>query len=158
MKTKVTLAIFIFMLAAINCIAQDGSDMRYISPKKLNKSFIGQFAHIDFYNNSHFGLKLDTISISIGEKPIKFIEHRVDDGFNSWFAEQYLYSLDTLEGCFIKIVKCKIDSIKTDSILVTNYLEFYDANNLEIVKKTQQQKDWFKKGIIFMVLIKSKQL
>ena len=80
------------------------------------------------------------------------------DGFNSWFSQQYLSSLDTLNGYAIKIVKCKIDSIKTDSILVTNFLEYYDINNTLQPNKSRQQAYWFKKEIIKEVLIKSKQL
>jgi hypothetical protein len=132
--------------------------MRYIPIQKLDKSFIGQFAHLDFYNRSFWGLKLDTVIINIDNTPIKFIEHRQDNGFNSWFSQQYLSSLDTLDGYAIKIVKCKIDSIKTDSILLTNFLEYYDTNNKLQPNKSRQQAYWFKKEIIKEVLIKSKQL
>ncbi len=154
-----TIIIFVILITSwITCLGQDGSDMRYIPIQKLDKSFIGQFAHLDFYNRSYMGLKLDTVVIKIDNKSIKFIEHRQDDGFNNWFSQQYLSSSDTSDGYSIKIVKCKIDSIKRDSILVTNFLEYYDINGKIQPNKSRQQDYWFKREIIKEVLIKSKQL
>lgn len=146
-----------FLLFYTTGYAQDGSDMRYIPIKKLNRSFIGKFAHIDFYRNSFGGLNVDTVIIKIDNIPVKFIEHRIDDGLNNWFSEQYLKSVDILQGLTIRINKCKIDSISRDSILVTNYYDYYDSNNNLLPQKSSQEKYWFKKAIIIEVLIKSKQ-
>ena len=154
-----TFTLFIILLLTLTtCFGQDGTDMRYIPIKKLDKSFIGQFAHLDFYRKSYMGLKLDSIVINIDDRPTKFVEHRKDDGFNNWFSQQYLLSLDTLSGYTIKIAKCKIDRITNDSIQVTNYLEYYDNHNNLLADKSRRLTYWFKKEIINEVLIKSKQL
>ncbi len=154
-----TATILLILLSVwTTCLGQDGSDIRYIPIKKLDKSYIGKFAHLDFYNKSFMGLKPDTVVITIDNNPIKFFEHRIDNGFNNWFSEQYLSSLDTYDGYFIKIVKCKIDSITNNSIMVTNFLEYYDIKNNLCIDKSRQLTYWFKKQIIKEVLIKSKQL
>ena len=158
MQMRVFTTFIIFLLTLTICFGQDGSDMRYIPIKKLGKSFIGQFAHLDFYSRSYKDLKPDSIVINIDDRPTKFIEHREDDGLNNWFSQQYLLSLDTLNGYIIKIVKCKIDSIANDSIQVTNYLEYYDSYNNLLTDKSRKLTYWFKKEIINEVLIKSKQL
>src|ERR1700690_3982461 len=95
-KMKIIITILAIVFISVTCLAQDGSDMRYIPIKKIDKSFIGKFAHLDFYNNSYYGAKLDTVLIIVDSKPIRFIEHRVDDGLNQWFSQQYLFSLDSL--------------------------------------------------------------
>ncbi len=158
MQMKTFTTFIILLLIWTTCFGQDGSDMRYIPIKKLNKSFIGQFAHLDFYRKSYMGLELDTVVINIDGRPTKFIEHRKDDGFNNWFSQQYLLSLDILGGYIIKIARCKIDSITNDSIQVTNYLEYYDNHNNLLTDKSRKLTLWFKKEIINEVLIKSKQL
>lgn len=155
MKEKIIVTLTILFVTTL-CFGQDGSDIRYIPIQKFNTSFIGQFAHLDFYNDSHWGRKLDTVVISIDNKPMKFIEHRVDDGFNQWFSQQYLRSLDSTDGITIRIIKCKIDSITKDSILVTNFLEYYDSNSNLLPDKSTQEKCWFAKDMIVFVLIKSK--
>lgn len=95
--------------------------------------------------------------IAIDNLPIKFIEHRVDDGFNNWFSAQYLQSINKMGEQIIRISKFKLDSITNNSFQVTMYVDLYDANNKLLVDKSRQVEYWFDKKDIIEVLVKSKQ-
>ncbi len=47
------------MTFTINAIAQDGSDIKYVSVSYLDNSYVGKMAHLVFYNSSFGGLKFD---------------------------------------------------------------------------------------------------
>jgi hypothetical protein len=132
--------------------AQDGSDIIYGKIDQLDSTFIGDFAHLDFYRRSFFGKDIDTVTIEIDEKPITFIEHRKDNGYNNWFNEQYLETAYKINGQTIRVVKCRLDSIMADSIYVTNYLEYYDNDNL-VSDKSRQKTSVFPRDIIAEILI-----
>jgi len=98
------------------------------------------------------------MSIIIDGKPTRFVEHRIDDGYNSWFSQQYLQSVDQLNGQTIRISKFKLDSITAKSFKVTMYIDFYDPSLKLLTGKSKQVPYWFNKKDIIEVLVKSKQL
>jgi hypothetical protein len=149
---KVLGAFLIFLLHYASCFGQDGSDIKYVPIKNLDNSFIGKFAHLDFNRKSFHSRNIDTIIIKIDKIPVRFQEHRVDNGFNNWFSQQYLISLDKVDGYFVKLTKCKIARITKDSILVINYLEHYDID-MQNAKRLRQLAYWFKKEDIIEVLV-----
>ena len=153
------ITLFLLLILNLTSFAQDGSDIFYTPIKALNSSYIGKFAHIDFYRESFFPFArdgeraIDTVTINIDDKPIKFIEVRKDDGYNNWFSRQYLESVEGFDGQKIRISKCKIDDVTKDSIMVTLYIEYYDSQNKLLADKSKQQASSFKKEIISEVLI-----
>lgn len=92
----------------------------------------------------------DTIAIKIDNRQVKFIEQGRDNGYNNWFNEQYLESLDKIDGVKIRVVKSKLDKVTADSVFVTNYLEYYKDDKLE---NSKQLKNVFSRKIIAQVLI-----
>ena len=150
-KMKTQLLIFVFTLTSLTTLlGQDGSDILYGAVDKLDKSYIGDFVHLDFYNKSYRGTTLDTITIKLENKSMKFVERRRDNGYNNWFNEQYLESVDKVDGQKIKIVKSRLDKITTDSVFVTNYLEFFTGDKLE---KKEEFQSKFPRTIIAAVLV-----
>ncbi|MBI3221218.1 MAG: hypothetical protein HYZ44_17040 [Bacteroidetes bacterium] len=150
-KMKTQLIIFLITLtSATTLLGQDGSNILYGTVDKLDNSYIGDFVHLDFYNNSYRGTTLDTIAIEIEGKSMKFVERRRDNGNNNWFNQQYLESLDKVAGQKIKIVKLRLDKITTDSVFVTSYLEFFTVDKLE---KKKEVKNRFSRTIIAAVLV-----
>jgi hypothetical protein len=129
---------------------QDGSDILYRTVDKLDKSYIGDFVHLDFNNKSFHGAPTDTITIKIDSRSVRFIERRSDNGFNNWFNEQYLESMDKIEGQTVKIAKSRLKKITTDSVFVTDYLEFFENDRL---LKSKEQENRFSKTIIAAVLV-----
>ncbi len=93
----------------------------YVNPENLNKSHIGRIIQIDFYRRSFGGRNIDKISINIDDKKMEFVEHREDDGFNNWFYQQYLESVDVVNGKKIKIKEFKLVDVKKENILVLGY-------------------------------------
>jgi hypothetical protein len=133
--------------------AQDGSNIIYKRVKQLGKSDINRFVHLDFYRNSFRTKSRDTIIINFGNKPIKFIEHRQDDGYNNWFREQYLESVKNEDGTSIRITQSCIDRIRKDTLYVTNYYEFFDKEMNPIAGKSEIMKGKYPTKIIYGVLI-----
>ena len=145
-----TQLLFFLLTSWTTLLGQDGSDILYGTVDKLDKSYIGDFVHLDFYNKSFRGKPVDTIAIKIENSSIRFVEQRKDNGFNNWFNQQCLVSLDKFEGKDIKIVKSRLDKITRDSVFVTNYLEFFTDDRLE---KKEEFKNRFPRTIIAAVLI-----
>lgn len=118
---------FVCISACIVSLAQDGSDMNYIEPDKVDISYIGRLTHIDFFRNSkgcsqfwgnkQDGSKCDKITLSIGDKQIEFHEHRQDDGYNNWFKDQYLESTNKK----IKIRYFKITEVDEKNFTFIGY-------------------------------------
>ncbi|NII25274.1 hypothetical protein HB364_09290 [Pseudoflavitalea sp. X16] len=144
---------FLLLSAALLSSAQDGSDIWYIRVQALDTSYLQEFAHLDFYRRSFHGSPLDTVSIPVNGKPVKFVERRKDNGFNNWFIEQYLESLEMVDKVKLRIEKCQLKEIRADSVLVINYFACYDAHNKRLADQAFQQQCWFKKDIITEVLI-----
>ena len=123
-----------FIALAVLCVTactvsfgQDGSDMYHVEPDKVDESYIGRLTHIDFYRDS-FGCnyyrgkkqdesKCDKISLNINNEQVEFKEHRVDDGFNNWFKDQYLESTDKK----IKIREFKLIGIEEKTLTFIGY-------------------------------------
>ena len=146
---------FIF-ITYIPLHAQDGSDIYYYKTGGVDNKLKGKFAHIDFYNWSMYGYVTDTVTITIYTKPVLFREIRKDNGFENWFSQQYLESVDSFDHLKVRIVKCRIDLVTSDSILVTNYIEYYRNGQL-IYELNMQEPYWFSKKIIAGVLVYSGQ-
>jgi hypothetical protein len=150
------LKIFIFFFfASFRVFGQDGSDILYIKTKKADRSLIGKNVHFDFYNRSFGKLQIDTITINIENNPIKFIEIRNDDGFNNWFSQQSLESIDKIDNHTITIPKFRLDGITNKSFIVTMYVDFYDANHKVIDTTSRLMKYSFNKKDIVELLVKA---
>lgn len=141
------------LLYGVLSFGQDGSNIWYIKGQYLDSSSVNEFVHLDFYRRSFRGKPLDTVSIQLNGKPIKFVERRKDDGFNNWFFEQYLESLEFIDKQKIRIEKCQIKEVRLDSILVVNYFVFYDASKKVLPEKSFRQECWFRRDIIQEVLV-----
>jgi hypothetical protein len=158
MKRIILLIILTF---SINAIAQDGSDIKYVSISDLDNSYVGKMAHLDFYNRSFGGLKFDNkdltdkVTIELENKKIVFSEHRVDNGHNNWFSEQYLESTEFIDGNKIRISMCKIEEIKSDFIKVILFLEYRDKNGQSNSEKRNRIEYSFPKKILTEILIRN---
>ncbi|MFC4634026.1 hypothetical protein ACFO3O_08915 [Dokdonia ponticola] len=104
---------------------QDGSNIRYVSPKKLNNSYIGKTCHVDFGSRSFGGQTIDTIEIEVKGQKVRFVEHREDNGFNNWFRQQYLIALPLQETFSTRLITTKIDSLDSENIYVTSTVGYY---------------------------------
>jgi hypothetical protein len=108
--------------------------MTYVKPAELDKSYIGKRLHIDFGQRSFWfdwikpGRPLDTVIIGVNGKRIKFIEHRVDDGFNNWFSEQYLESVEETDGLKVRITEFELLQINKKDISVKAFFAFIDKD------------------------------
>jgi hypothetical protein len=154
-----TLKISIFLLVLwTQAFGQDGSDTRYFKTLSVDSSLIGQYVHFDFYNRSFAARKIDTVIITIDDRPLRFIEVRKDNGYNNWFSQQYLQALEKVNGQTIRISQFKLDNVTPTLFLVTMYVDFYDAGNKVSGDNSRQIKYQFNKKDIAEVLVKSKQL
>lgn len=153
MKIRIFLLIFLTTLTTWTpLLGQDGSDILYGKVDQLDESFIGDFVHLDFYNRSFRGTYIDTITILVDNKPVKFVEHRRDNGYDNWFTGQYHQSLEKNDDLTIRVVKSRLDKVTIDSIFVTNYLEYYKDGKL-ISDKSKQIASEFSRDIIVEVLV-----
>ena len=151
-------AIIFFLFSLVKSYAQDGSDIQYFETFAIDSSLVGQYIHFDFQNRSFLSHKSDTLTIIIDDKPIRFKEVRKDDGFNNWFSQQYLQSIDKVNRQRIRISQFKLDGITPTSFFVTMYVDFYNENNGLVNDTSRQIKYQFNKKDIVEVLVKSKQL
>ena len=127
---------FLITLCITSCLtylqAQDGSNIRYLSPNELNNDFIGSSCHIDVGRASFGGLLIDTFEIDINDQPMRFYEHRVDNGYNNWFDEQYLIRIDDYQPLITRLETSVIDSLTTDRLYVTSVLGYYMSESAPI--------------------------
>jgi hypothetical protein len=119
---KLLLLILVFIVKS--AFAQDGSDILYIEAKKINASYIGRYVQIDFFNNSFDGINIDTINLSVSNFQ-RFKEVRNDDGFNNWFSEQYLESIQGIDSLKFRIQKFKLLSVTKDSIELKSFGHYF---------------------------------
>ena len=70
--------------------------MLYAKPYQIDSTFVGDFVHIDYYRPSRKLGYVDTVTLLIDNVQVRFFEHREDDGFNNWFQDQYLQSVEFL--------------------------------------------------------------
>lgn len=152
--------LILFLSFSVHTVAQDGSDIRYKDIQQIDSTYAGKFVHLDFYNRSFgaFNVKNkdlnDTINIQLNNKKINFKEHRVDNGYNNWFSQQYMESVDVIDGYKIRIVKSKIKEVKKEIITVILFLEYRDENGEINDKKSDTIEHKFPKKIITEVLVK----
>ena len=149
---KFAAIVYLVLVTTTASYGQDGSDILYAKVNKLDNSYIGDFVHLDFYNRSFGGKIIDTVLVTVDNKPIKFFEHRQDNGFNNWFRGQYLQSVNLDADEYIRIVKSRLDKITADSITVTNYMEYY-VKEKPITAKAREISATFPCGIIAEVLV-----
>lgn len=141
---------------------QDGGNMHYIKPDLLTAEHIGKFVHLDFGSRSFafhdFDRKrpLDIVPIELNGKKANFIEHRVDDGYNNWFRDQYLESVESIEGKKIRMVKSKLLESKGDSIKVESYFETFDKDGVAVTGTAFNRTLVFKKKDLSEVLVYTK--
>lgn len=155
---KILKITILFLSIWATSYGQDGSDIRYFKTHGVDSFLIGQYVHFDFFNRSFHGRTIDTVTIIIDNIPTRFIEIRKDNGYNNWFSQQSLQSLDKLEGQLIRISKLKLNSITAKSFQVTMYVDFYNSNDKLLEDKSREIEYWFEKKDIAEVLVESKQL
>ncbi len=152
--------LLIVLIYTITTTAQDGSDIGYVKVSNLDNSYIGKLAHLDFYNRSFGGFNYDkkdlndTVIIKLENKEIVFKEHRVDNGFNNWFSEQYIESIKFVDGHKIRISKCKIVEVKSDFIKVILFVEYRNKNGKLNFEKPNKIEYSFSKKIVTEILVK----
>lgn len=152
MKTIFTFTVIGFFFTSF-LIAQDGSDIKYCEPNKLDNTLIGKYCHIDFGKESFGGLVIDTIEINVKGKKMKFYEHREDNGFNNCFSKQYLIRVEDHKNSFTRLKDTKIDSLTSDKIYVTSVLNYY--TNKLLIDTTTVFKHWYYRKNISKVLIEN---
>ncbi len=149
------------MTFTINTIAQDGSDIKYVPIYELDNSYVGKLVHLDFYNRSFGGIKLDDkeltdkVTIELENIKIEFSEHRVDNGHNNWFSEQYLESTEFIDGYKIRISMCKIKEIESNSITVILFVEYRDKNGKTNFEKPNKIEYEFPREILTEILVRN---
>lgn len=155
---KGLVVIFVFLIQSIHLFGQDGSDINYIKPNELDKQYIGRRLHLDFHQRS-FGLRdkrlLDKIIVEINGKKVIFIEHRKDDGYNNWFSQQYLESVEKVNGLSLRIKEFELLEIDKDNILVKGFFQFVDNVDKNLAKKSFTKKLSFPKKDIVEYLFKA---
>ncbi|RXR18871.1 hypothetical protein [Flavobacterium stagni] len=157
MKKTIILIIIFF---SIKAIAQDGSDINYIKVSKLDNSYIGKIVHLDFYNRSFGGLNInnrdlnDKVFLELENQKIEFKEHRSDDGHNNWFSEQYLESIEFIDGYKIRITMCRIEEVLIDSIKVKLFVKYIDSYGKAKTDELSVIEYSFPKKIIAEILVK----
>lgn len=153
------LAFLVSVLSASFAFAQDGSNMNYVKPSELNESYIGKFAHLDFGTRSFArhdqSRSLDTIKIKLNGKEHLFREHRVDDGYNNWFEDQYLEATEKVGGLTLRLTKNVILGISGDSIRVKSYFDYFDSKDEIVTQKWFTKELEFEKSKLFEILIKA---
>ena len=134
--------------------AQDGSDMRSVKTQDVDNTCIGKCVHMDFYNRSFRGRKIDTIAIQVNGVPVNFVEHRVDNGYDNWFSDQFLEAIN-YPGT-LRIERFQVKKITRDSFQVIAYFTSHDSKNGNISNSVFTDEYWFAKNIIAEVLITDK--
>jgi len=143
----------LFTILSVATYSQDGSDIIYLKLNQLDKSYIGDTVQIDFYRRSFGGLKIDTVQLVVENIYVKFKEHRVDNGFNNWFSEQYLESIEKINGYTIRIRKLVLESFTSESTTFTLYFEFYTDKSKNVPVKTESIFVGFENKMIAEILV-----
>ena len=152
MKIKAIVALFgIYFFSGL--IVQDGSNIRYYDPDKLDNNLVGKFCHIDFGKVSFGGQIIDTIEVIVKGQQMKFYEHREDNGHNNWFDKQYLIRVGSKEHSMTRLQYSRIDSLTTDKVYVTSTLGYYHYESpMDTITVIQHSYD---KNNIAKVLVKN---
>lgn len=152
--------IFVILVQYGFIFGQDGSDISYVETEKLDQSYIGRRLHIDFGQRSFGGFgtrkSLDTVAVDVNGRKIKFIEHRVDNGFNNWFSQQYLESVEEVEGLKLRITYFELLEINENDILVKAFFAYIDKKGRILPGKSFTKVLSFEKKEITEFLFKAK--
>ena len=152
---KIFFAIILLLVFEVNLFGQDGSDILYWKTSAVDSTLVGRYVHFDFYRRSFRGRQVDTVVINIDKRSIQFVEIRKDTGYNNWFNEQYLQSVDTIDGCTIRVSRCRLENVSQEFVAIL-YLDYYDKVNSKVAGKSRQLQYSFDKRIVNEVLIESK--
>jgi hypothetical protein len=152
LASKIFLLSLIALLDSVNVLSQDGSNMKYVKVDSLH-SYFDKTIQVDFFHLSHGTSIFDTVSISFKGTSVKFIEHRQDDGYNNWFFQQYLESLDSINGYRLRLVKSKLTSITRDEVGVINYFNFYNPGGKALLEFPIEDSSSYRKKSIAEILI-----
>ncbi len=151
--------LLLVFFGGLKIFAQDGSDMKYVKPSDLNDSHLGRTLHIDFFRRSFsfFGSPrdLDSIEIDLDGRKSRFVEHRVDDGFNNWFKDQYLEAVEIIDRSRLRIVRFELLKLAGDSIFVRAYFRCFDKKGVESPAKAFSRELTFKKADIAELLFEA---
>ncbi len=142
---KIKLITFLIITNFIN--AQDGSDISYVDVNKIDSSLIGKYIQVDFYNK----FKTDTINLKFKEF-VKFKEIRNNDGFNNWFSQQYLESINTKNGLKMRIQKMKLLDVSKESIKVKLFGHHY-INEQEVFSRYKTEIKTINRKDIIQILV-----
>jgi hypothetical protein len=158
---KYSLVVLLTLIQYLTCFAQDGGNMNYLKPNEINKSYIGRKLHIDFYRKSfaHFLDKtrdLDTVKIKVNGKKTNFKEHRVDDGYNNWFSQQYLESIEKTDNLKLRIEKFELLKFDDADIFVKAFFIFVNDDGKVLSEKLFTRKLTFPKKDIVELLFEVK--
>lgn len=134
--------------------AQDGSNMYYIDIDNIDSTQVGKFVHLDFGEKSFLNNQRDTVSLAFkGYK--RFREVRADNGYNNWFYEQYLESLETRNGSKLRIQKMKLLEVSEYELTLKLFGHLFDGER-EIFSEFLTEVLTISKEDISQVLVHSK--
>lgn len=161
---KLFAVIFVVLVQCSVLFGQDGSDINYVKSEELNNSYVGQKLHLDFYKVTRNWLGVQKPSPRIGEKIIveinnkrvAFIENRKDDGYNYWFSQQYLESVEKVDGFKLRIKEFGLLEIQNDNISVKGFFVFVNKKGKILDEKSFTKELTFPKKDIVEYLVKAK--
>ena len=157
---------FMILMSCVHmAYGQDGSDIIYTDVQKIDDSYIGKYIQIDFYNDSFgshdsprrissYSRKADTVSLNF-QGFERFKEIRNDTGFNNWFYEQYMVSIEQKNGRRLRIKKMKLLNVSKDSLEVKLFALYYQ-NGKEVFSRYLTAVRQISKKDIFKVLVHAK--
>ena len=152
LSLKLYLLTSILILHSVSIFCQDGSNILYVKVDSLHKYF-NKTIQVDFKRLSRGTHVLDTVSLAFKGVSIKFIEHRQDNGYNNWFFQQYLESLDSIGRFHLRLIKSTLTAIKRDEISVINYFNFYDEHGNSLLDVPIEDPNSYRKQSIIEVLV-----
>ncbi|HUF04572.1 MAG TPA: hypothetical protein VMM38_10390 [Aridibacter sp.] len=131
-----TLILFLIVVGINSvAVAQDGGDIIYVKISDLKESHVAKYAHLDFGNRSFMSVRIDgrqefeRVKLEVKGQSITFIEHRVDDGLNNWWHQQFLEAEDLFNGKTLRISKFLILEVSKDEIKVRAYFQYFDQED-----------------------------
>ncbi len=157
---KYAVAAFLMFCCGILASGQDGgNDIIYVPPTDLSTSYIGRALHLDFGTRSFVAFnnprKLDVVAIDLGDGNIDFVEHRIDDGFNRWFKDQYLESVKATGGTRLRIVRFELLEIGEKKLKFRAFVSVFDDKYVELPGRSFTREVSFEKKDIVEFLFKA---
>lgn len=153
----------ILLMTTFMAHGQDGSDIRYVKLDELTEKDIGRLIHLDHQTRSwafadYLGKKRDLskIEIEIDGKKIAFREHRVDDGYNNWFKQQYMISEKRFGNYYLRLIYSRLTAVNQTTIETEAHFAYFDDNGQEVKDRSFIQSLKFKKSSLSEILINEK--